>query len=273
MRSVTVSCPGDPGTPNEDWVSATPDLVVVLDGVTARVESGCKHSVVWFVHQLGIALLSEAADKTQPLRQALAVAIERVVDLHPECDLAQPGTPSAAVALVRKRETTVELLVLADVTIVVESATSELEVLSDDRPDRAAADARAKANAFPAGHPGRQEALRAVKHDQLRQRNQAGGYYVAASEPAAADEAQVAIADLGQLRSITMLTDGAARIVELFGQLSWRELVSLASKIGPSAVIDLVREAEAADATATEWPRSKSSDDATIAYLSIDSTD
>ncbi len=47
--------PGDPGTPNEDWVAVTSDLVVVLDGATVRTETGCVHGAAWYTGELGAA--------------------------------------------------------------------------------------------------------------------------------------------------------------------------------------------------------------------------
>jgi hypothetical protein len=45
---------------NEDFVGATPDAVVVLDGAgyPARLRTGCVHTVAWYTRMLGSSLLA-----------------------------------------------------------------------------------------------------------------------------------------------------------------------------------------------------------------------
>jgi hypothetical protein len=62
------------------------------------------------------------------------------------------------------------------------------------------------------------------------------------------------------------LTDGAARIVRLFGLLSWRELLDAVDAAGPADILHRVRSVEASDPLGSTWPRNKRSDDATIVY-------
>src|SRR5437588_9355589 len=53
MRVSTVTEPGDPARDNEDWVTADPDLVIVLDGATARTATGCAHGIAWYARNPG----------------------------------------------------------------------------------------------------------------------------------------------------------------------------------------------------------------------------
>src|SRR5690606_25412201 len=95
---------GGGANPNEDWVGASPDLAVVLDGLsTAGLSTGCRHGVPWFVAPLGGHLIAAIAEPSVTLPGGLALALERVAALHPDCDLADPGTPSATVAVLRQR--------------------------------------------------------------------------------------------------------------------------------------------------------------------------
>ena len=41
IRLSMATEPGDIDKPNEDWVAANPSLIVVLDGSTARTDTGC----------------------------------------------------------------------------------------------------------------------------------------------------------------------------------------------------------------------------------------
>src|SRR5690606_41775948 len=89
---------GDSGM-NEDWAGRRPGAAVVRDGVSAPVETGCRHGTRWYVAQLGSRLLAHLATEGQPLRDVLAAAISETSLVHAStCDLSHPGTPAAAVA-------------------------------------------------------------------------------------------------------------------------------------------------------------------------------
>ncbi len=267
MRVTAHTEPGG-SEPNEDWVSFTEDLVVVLDGATSRTETGCVHGVAWFVRKLGLSLMSLAGDPSTALVEALAGAIEHVASLHPECDLSHPATPSAAVGMLRQRANQLEVLVLADVTAVIEGTDGSISVLTDGRPDSAAGQL-ADALALSIDDEHRQDALRAVKRAQLRARNKPGGYYVASSDPTAALEATTDTFEVPDISTAALLSDGAARVIDLYGLMSWPDLVAILDQDGPGVLINSVRSAEAADPTTTRWPRSKLSDDATVAFARI----
>lgn len=182
MRIVSASVPGCPDQANEDWVSATPRVIVVLDGATARTETGCVHGVAWYAATLGAAVAERAEDPRVPLRAALAGAIRDVAALHPECDIDHPGTPSAAAAVVRFTDDRVEYLVLGDVYVVLDPG-GEVRAITDDRISRTARTQRAEADRHPIGSPQKQQALLRMKRIELAFRNRPDGYWVAETEP------------------------------------------------------------------------------------------
>jgi hypothetical protein len=96
MRVSTASEAGDVTTPNEDWACASEGLVVVLDGATARTDTGCRYGVAWYTAKLGSALTVNAVDRGVRLGDALADAIGSTAEQHRDCDLTHPGTPSAS---------------------------------------------------------------------------------------------------------------------------------------------------------------------------------
>jgi len=104
-----------------------------------------------------------------------------------------------------------------------------------------------------------------MKHAELAWRNREGGYWIAATDPAAADHALTGRIATSDLRRFAVLTDGAARIVDIFGELSWQELLDVAETDGPKAVLRRVRASEQSDPDGVRWPRNKRSDDATLA--------
>src|SRR5690606_15410151 len=181
MAVVTASRPGAAGRENEDWVGGAAGVVVVLDGVSAPGGSPCEHGPAWYVRQLGPALLEAAADRGRDARSALAEAIIQVAGTHPECDLQSPGTPAAAVGLVRSECERVACLALLDVTLVLADTAGEVRVVTDERVEHALDPRlRAAAVSLRLGSAEQSEAVRAMSIDQLARRNTPGGYWVAA---------------------------------------------------------------------------------------------
>jgi hypothetical protein len=264
VRVEAYSEPGDPSHENEDWVYAAPELMVVLDGLTARGDTGCFHSTAWFVQRLGSAIVTAA--KMEPsLVEVLRQSIAAVASEHPECELSHPGTPSAAAAIMRIGEV-IDYLILGDTTVLLETA-SELTVVTDNRIDAAAQAERIRADEYPIGTPEKRDLLIAMKQVELTVRNQLGGYWVAGARPDAAEQALTGTAP--DLRSAAALTDGAARPVTMFDAMDWPELLRLIRQQGPDAAVRLTRQLEDSDPQGRTWRRNKRSDDATIAYISF----
>ncbi|WP_306369452.1 hypothetical protein [Nocardiopsis sp. CC223A] len=88
-----------------------------------------------------------------------------------------------------------------------------------------------------------------------------GGFWTAGSDPRAAHEA---LTGTGRLDRFALMTDGATRAVEVFGDLNWGQAFSLVSDKGPEALIERVRVLEDADPWGRDHPRGKIRDDATV---------
>ena len=61
-----------------------------------------------------------------------------------------------------------------------------------------------------------------------------------------------------------LLTDGASRIVDLYGIHSWPTALKLLDTAGPIDLLGQLRESEEADRIANRFPRVKLRDDATV---------
>jgi hypothetical protein len=268
MHAEIATAAGQPGQPNEDWVGVTPTAVVLLDGLTAPrdLDSGCIHSVPWYVRRLGPALLARLADSTVGLKLCLASAIEDVAALHDStCDLTNPGTPQSTVAIVRVGDSELEWLVLADSVIVLDVG-GELQVISDDRVEGAAQAQRDEALRSHVGSPEHDQNVSRLVQAQRSLRNQPGGYWVAAADPAAATESLTGATLLSKVRRVAVLSDGAARLVE-FQITGWDKTLSTLTEDGPQALIAEVRQVEETDLAGDRWPRYKVSDDATAVHV------
>ncbi|OPG01345.1 hypothetical protein B1L11_44690, partial [Microbispora sp. GKU 823] len=100
-------------------------------------------------------------------------------------------------------------------------------------------------------------------------RNRDGGFWVASTDPQAADHALTGTTPADQVGAAGLLTDGAADAVSRYRLITWRQLLNVLTQDGPTALIRRVREAERSDPHGERWPRSKTFDDATAAYCRL----
>jgi Protein phosphatase 2C len=265
------SLPAKTGQPNEDFVAATPDAVVLLDGAGTPTgsESGCVHSVAWFVRRLGSALLaSMMRDDGSDLRKCLAASIADVRSLHEDtCDLTHPGSPSATVVAVKVQQEALDYLVLADSVLVLNLST-ELRVVTDDHEAQIGRQFRAQMDAWPNGTLEHENAHREYVENLRAHRNRPGGFWVASTDPEAAGQALTGSVPRAHVHAAAVLSDGASRLVDRFGLATWEEALKTLDSLGPRELLRQVREAERGDLDGSRWPRGKAHDDATVAYCS-----
>ncbi|MFD7166596.1 hypothetical protein [Streptomyces violascens] len=265
MRVAIDTQPGGAG-PNEDWVAGTPTLAIVLDGLsTAGLDTGCRHGVPWYVAHLGGQLVAALADPGSTLTAGLASALERVAALHPECDLANPGTPSATVAVLRQREGFFDHLVLADSPIVLEGHEG-FTVITDLRVEDVLPDLKAEVEQYETHTAEHKAALKRFVTAQRQTRNMPNGYWVAASTPEAAEHALVGSIPAEEVGAAAVLSDGVSRLVAEYRMATWHEAFTTLRTGGPQELINSVRKVEALDPTGRRWPRYKSGDDASAAF-------
>ena len=226
MRVTVASEPGSPQAPNEDafFISADTDTVAIFDGATARTDTGCIHGVAWFVHSLADALADHAS--LAPAK-ALAAAISHTAASHRHtCDLAHPGTPSTAVAIVQARRRALRYLLLGDVTLVLDLGHG-IRVLTDNRVHATARAERQAADDLPSGSAEKTQALVRMKQAELTARNVAGGYWLASADPTIATHAITGDVPRHHVQQAALLSDGAARAVDPFQLCDWQGLLTV----------------------------------------------
>ncbi|MFE9007442.1 integrase [Streptomyces sp. NPDC007875] len=215
-------------------------------------------------------MINLIGDNTVWLREALRTAIAEVNDLHRDtCALDQEAVPASTVVMIRERDDVLEYLVLSDNVLVLDLSDNGIQTVTDKRVEEVASDEMRAALQGPTGTPEHAARVSELVTVQRGLRNRPGGYWVAATDPAAADEAITGAVDLAKVRQAALLTDGASRLVDSFGALSWEQLLDLLRTEGPAALIARTREAELADPAGERWPRFKRSDDASAAYVCV----
>jgi hypothetical protein len=267
VRAVLATAPVTPQVENEDFAAVTPSAAVLLDGAgtPAGLGTGCVHGIAWYARTLGTVLLSEiTAAGSGSLADCLHAAIGDVTARHEDtCDLSHAGSPAATVVAIRVRGDELEYLVLSDSVLVLASEGAN-EVVTDNRIETASRPHRGLYEAMPIGAPERDAAFRHYVQTVRAMKNTDAGYWVASADPEAARHAICGSTALGGLRAALLLSDGASRLADLFGLVSWDELVSLVLESGPAELIVQVRTAEASDPDGSRWRRGKAVDDATV---------
>jgi hypothetical protein len=270
MQVTLASHPSPDATSNEDFVAATTSAVVVVDGasVPAELGTGCIHGTAWFARQLGtqlLALLTAHADRSPA--DSLAHAITGVAALHADtCDLDHPGSPSATVAILREQPDAVDYLVLGDTTILLEEPAG-IRVVTDDRLEQVAAVQHGAMHQHTTGSADHARSFAELVTEQRRRRNHPDGFWVASTDPDAAQHALTDTVTRDGLRRAAVLSDGATRLVDRFGLTDWPSFLDVLAEQGPDAIIGRVRTAEHSDPDGRRWPRGKRHDDATAVYL------
>ncbi len=251
---------------NEDYVAASTNAIVLLDGDGGPPGpgSGCCHGVPWYARTLGAALLGTLPDTRRSMTSILTDAIAQVGSLHAgTCDLSHPRSPSAAVVMLRRTDDAVDFLVLANAVIVLDIGLPEPMVIHDERPLLAATyGARAMPRVVTGQGSGAPTGNAATELGTLTDRP----YWAAAGDPRAAEQALTGSVPAAQTRAAALLSDGASRLVDRFGLISWRQFLALLSRHGPAEAIRQTRSAEDSDPAGRRWPRTPLSDDASVAY-------
>lgn len=257
MRVTMTSAAARTGHANEDFSGAVPTAAVLIDGAgISGTESICRHGVAWYASRLGgslLSLLSLVRDRS--LSALLAEAIEQVTDDHRDtCDVADPISPSATVAILRLSDGLIEHLVLGDSVLVLDRRDGAPLVVSDPRE---VIISRSYRSALEAAAEGSDE-YHGVLRELRANRNQPGGFWVAKDDPLAADEAITGSCPISELTGAVLLSNGASRIVDRFRLADWPGVMAVLASSGPAEIIHRVRQAEARHAVAA--------DDATIAH-------
>ncbi|WP_156937667.1 hypothetical protein [Haloglycomyces albus] len=253
---------------NEDYFIYGDSFAVIIDGVTARTDTGCIHGTSWYARNLGTQLAELLP--SDDLQNALHRAITKVAALHQDsCDLENVATPAGAVGIFQIRNDTIcDWLLLGDVSLAIRDQ-NNVWVQTDKRGRVPTPFAQAEADKYSIDDPRKQPALMEMKRSELESRNTSSGFWVADSHPRVASMAMNGSQKFSSGAQFILATDGVARLVDVFGTCTWEQIFESVDQLGPTAILREVRKQEETDPVGARWPRNKKSDDATIGYFSL----
>ncbi|MGM9381479.1 integrase [Streptomyces antibioticus] len=272
MNVTLASLPAERGQANEDFAAASAAAAVLLDGAgVAGAGTGCTHGIAWFSSTLGGLLLSTiTAHPARPLAECLADSIRVVRSLHEDsCDLSYRASPTSTVVAVRADAGALEYLVLGDSTLLLADQDGKTTAITDQRLDEVGKRLRGSVDQLPTGSPEHAAALADYRDSLTGLRNRPGGFWIAGPDSHAAEHALSGAVPLDTLASVTLLSDGATRLVDSFELATWETTLTVLDSSGPDELIRHVREAEKGDLDGRRWPRGKVTDDATVLHWSL----
>lgn len=254
------------GHENEDFAGAAPGAVVLIDGAgIPGTESICRHGVAWYAHRLGGLLLGRLSrGNGVDLATALGDAIDEIAAMHRDtCDITNPSSPQATVAILRCDASRAEYLLLGDSFLVLDRVEGLPLILTDEREVAVRKQCTAPLAGLAPGTPEyervRDECIAAIQ----ARRNHPGGYWIAKDDPRAAAEAVTRSHPLADLAGAALLSNGASRIVSPYEHTDWPGVLRLLARDGPAEILRLVRLYEAGNAGTDAAPVP---DDATVIY-------
>jgi hypothetical protein len=131
-------------------------------------------------------------------------------------------------------------------------------VLTDEREAEVGKRFRQAMDALPSGSPDHTVELRRYMETMRGFRNRPDGFWVASSNPDAADGAITGTIETSSIHAALLLSDGASRLTDRFALATWSQLVQLVTDQGPDALISRVRDAERTDPDGHRWPEARS---------------
>jgi len=269
MKLHTVSLGGSYNNQDRYFVTGGEDgiVLVVLDGASAfqpkRMDAGV------YAEFLGDSIAGRLDNNPNvAIADAVAGAISHTVD---QLGLIPGRSPSSTVSVLRTRPGAVDLYVLGDSPIHYGND-DEHYTLVDDRLGLVARQLRALyVSRLRAGHgfnDRHRRTVAALQRAQRQVRNVEGGYWIAETDPAAAHQGLSVILSPDELAWAVMATDGAADLIDHFGD-SWYRLAHL----NLEDYLPLLEELHAWEATVdpngAKLPRAKRHDDKTIVALAL----
>jgi hypothetical protein len=261
-----------PGGSNADYADLAilaPFGVVLLDGASAFEPVDV--SPVTYVQSLGTHITTALQQHDVPIADAVATAIDATTaELH----LTPHASPSSTVAVLRVRRDVVDLYVLGDSPIAYGTTRrgggSRTHQLSDDRLARVAVPVRDRYRdrlIAGSGYDDEHRAtLAALQRAERRARNTDGGYWIAETNPVAAQHGVVEQVERAEMEWAVVASDGAADPITHTGR-DWQEIARSDEERLDALLADLHRWEAEDDADGRVLPRAKRHDDKTLVSI------
>jgi len=273
-----VSLPGDPANPNEDAFATDPQGAVVIDGATPVSEPLMpgKSDAAWlsgFGARRLMAHLKTGASPRGALRHALADAERSFAGLRRRAPEVQHELPMASMMLAVPSENGFDALWYGDCSAVVLRPCEVAEIVGSALEKRAGESSAAQRFVAETGlapiEALKQEKFLPLFRDGRATVNTPEGTWLFSPVAAASEHVarQQRTAPAGTL--LLLASDGFLALTSDYGCYDAAGLVTAARDKGLKALATELRAFEAGDPEGRQFPRFKTSDDATAVLLKL----
>jgi len=248
----------------DDALITTGDGVIMLDGASAFIPVPVPASV-YSGHLARQIARGMDARPGADLRGILADAIAATAR---DLDLRAGKSPSSTVIILRYAGEYADCLVLGDSLAILAGQAITDERLSQISPGirERYRERLAEGHGYDQQH---RQLLRKLQQEQARQRNRSGGYWIAETDPAAADHALVTRSPADSVPWVVLATDGAYKTMPQLGITDWSAL----RKASDQDLADILARCQSWEASedpdGQKLPRAKRHDDKTLAVAEL----
>ncbi len=273
-----LSMPGNPAKPNDDAWAQTARAAVVLDGATNLGDSLLPgdSDAAWIARFGARRLMAHVQGDAEPqeaLRAALEDAEKSFAGLRRRAPKENWENPYASMMFVAAHATGMDALWFGDCGALVKRPNSDVEIVGEAFPKRAAEARRVKMLAeakglAPASGASRPEFLPALRAARNSVNTEKGGWLFGA-DSTAADKARSAKVVISYGTVILLASDGFLALVGDYERYDAEGLIAAAEAKGLAMLGEELRAIEESDPEGRRFPRFKKSDDATAVLLRV----
>lgn len=264
---------------NEDCFYLADDLAFVIDGASGLDKINITNEIsdaAWYSHNIKDAILE--FQNESDIREVLFRAVKKVNGEYRKLEGFEQvkDFPSAVIAMARKKEDFLEILVLGDCMCILQKRDMSVERVEDTRIEtfdkRAIQYGMLKREETGLDFCDTKVMYRNILISNRTMKNKPGGYYCLSDDDAAIHEAYVKKYRLDDIRAIGIMSDGFSQILDLFHLYDDKSFLSTISQKDLHEIYDELYDAQCADRKMNIYPRFSKSDDATLLYFEINGT-
>jgi serine/threonine protein phosphatase PrpC len=274
----SISIPGDPEKQNDDAFGVSDNAAVVLDGATSLCEPLMpgRSDAAWLAQFGARRLLAHLKDGDTPreaVRHAMEEAEKSFAALRRRAPAERYEMPLASMMLIAASEDGFEALWFGDCAALVKRPGEAVAILGDTLAKRELEATRvarlaAKHGLTPAAGHNRPEYLTALRRARNHANTDKGGW-IFGPDPRAADHVGSKTTAAPKDTIVLLASDGFLALVSDYRRYDAEALLAAATSGGVERLGQELREIERADADGTNYPRFKTSDDATAVLLRV----
>ena len=273
----TFSLPG--ANCNEDASFICDDFLFVIDGATGLLKENVtpeRSDARWFALRWCEYLKENLPNKSISIKEIVRKGITQIDAEYMAFDGAKhvQSKPSAGVAICRRENNHFNTFILGDCSIMLVKDKgfshlfdTKLSKLDTEQIANMTAIAKSKGINVIDARPFISENLLANR----KLLNTPQGYWVLASDPKAADNAQTNKISLSDIKKVVAMTDGFSQIFDTLAIMSKEEFAQKVLRGVPAEdFVKLIRQTQDEDFNCNRFPRFKKSDDTTVIIEHLD---